>query len=722
MSILFLGRVQKPADVSSLLHYFHRGSAGFPSAIATIAPLYAVRACIVLSCIVAALLWLLVITYDRLCDSRLTLATVLDSSSDGIALVDRKRVATLQNAAFARMLGLEGCDTLSREEICAKFDPFATGGTPLPTDALPTELAATGEFAGERELTYHRKDTGGPVILRIRAIPVPVRSGRSKKTILTFRDMTANRSADETMTRMASVLESSEHAIIGLGLDATILGWNAGAKRIFGYSAEEMIGRSASRLLPHEHEQNEDEQEVMRRILLGETVDHIDTLRLRKDGGAVPVSITLSPILGEHGGVIGATQVVRDISWRKALEKQLHQSQKMEAIGQLTGGIAHDFNNLLAIVLGNLELMELGIPGGSLQKRIDVAKRAALRGAAITKRLLTFASQEPLSPTVTSLNDSIRDVVEMAERALGCRIQIQTSLSVLMPRVFVDLSGLESALLNLAVNARDAMPGGGRLMISTQVAELDASCSAVQTGEAKAGKYACVSVSDTGEGMSKETMDRVFEPFFTTKERGKGTGLGLAMVYGFIRQSKGFIRIYSEQGNGTTFLLYLPLAGATPEEGMVSPEWSHPAYPAYGSLLVVDDEPDLLEIALAYLSEMGYTAYAARGAAEALELTLRHRIDVVVCDIMIPGEMNGVDLASSIRRRHPRTKMIYSSGSTEQTLREGNVDLGDAPFLRKPFRRAEFESAIRREMRTAVWLPHPNNPETHAMRLQSGTV
>ena len=268
----------------------------------------------------------------------------------------------------------------------------------------------------------------------------------------------------------------------------------------------------------------------------------------------------LSPLESAEGILV--TAAIRDISERKQLARQLHQSQKMEAIGQLTGGIAHDFNNLLGVVIGNLDLLDRLVAGNAeAVKRVQTAQKAATRGADITRRLLVFSSNEELKPSVVLLADSIQNTIELAARGLGPEIKIATHVDESVPPLFVDPAGLESALLNLVVNARDAMPKGGSIIISSKLQKLDNSHPVVQAGDLKDGKYVCVGVTDTGHGMSKETLERAFEPFFTTKQRNKGTGLGLAMVYGFVKQSGGAVRVYSELGHGTTVSFYLPLAG-----------------------------------------------------------------------------------------------------------------------------------------------------------------
>ncbi|HZL53562.1 MAG TPA: EAL domain-containing protein, partial [Terracidiphilus sp.] len=373
-------------------------------------------------------------------------------------------------------------------------------------------------------------------------------------------DITERKRNEEAQSRLAAIVESSQEAIVGKNLKGIVTSWNKGAEKIFGYRAEEMIGQSIQRLLPPGHEREEDE--LLERTRHGETVELLESQRQHKDGRTIQVSLIISPIRDSRNRIVGASNVARDVTEKKMLERQLRQSQKMEAIGQLTGGIAHDFNNLLTVVIGNLSLMEHMIDGNEAAiKRLKSAQKAAARGAELIRRLLTLASKEELNPANIRIEDAVQETIELAGRALGPEIKIMTSFDQSVPAVYADAAGLESALLNLAVNAGDAMPKGGTLTFNTQLSIVDESFPAVQTGELKSGPHARISVSDTGHGMSRETLERALEPFFTTKGRNKGTGLGLAMVYGFARQSGGTVRLYSEEGYGTTVSLYLPLAG-----------------------------------------------------------------------------------------------------------------------------------------------------------------
>jgi PAS domain S-box-containing protein len=522
-------------------------------------------------------------------------------------------------------------------------------------------------------------------------------SGEAIGTASIGEDITKQTVIDITRARLAAIVESSEDAIIGKDINGIITDWNAGATKVFGFSADEMVGHSLLPLLPPDRLHEEDQ--ILNRIRHGEIIDHLETVRKRKDGRQIDVSITVSPIKDAASIVIGASKIARDITEQKNLEQQLRQSQKMEAVGQLTGGLAHDFNNLLGVVLGNLDLLERLVAGNEVAvKRVQNAQKAAMRGADLTRRMLVFSSRQPLNPAPTLLDESIQNMIEMAARALGPEIKITTNLDHAIPPVLVDAAGLENVLLNLAVNARDAMPDGGSLVISTQLSDLEESYPPVQAEELKPGRYVRVTVSDTGHGMSGETLARVFEPFFTTKPRGKGTGLGLAMVYGFVKQSGGTVRIYSELGHGTTVSFYLPLA-----EGTLSPATaaaaSKPQATTGGTVLVVDDEVDLLEIASAYLEEMGYRVFLATDGARALEVLAREPgIELLITDVIMPGGMNGVELARKVRQLKPGVKIVYSSGFPSDALAERSGTRVDGPLLYKPYQRNDFTAAIRRAM------------------------
>ncbi len=636
----------------------------------------------------------------QLAESEIQLRTIFDSLTEGIVVLDKDYNLVQMNPAAARFLGLP-CRTLSTKTVKGMVESYTIDGELISDEQWPGARALRGDYVQNLEIKLHSRYAGTIAIAEVSTAPILDAAGEPVQVVITYRDVTERKRIDETRARLAAIVESSEDAIIGKDLHGTVTSWNKGAEKIFGYTAEEMIGQSVMRLIPsgHEHE----EEEILASIRQGQTVKHGESVRLRKDGQTIHVSLTISPILDACNKVVGISKIASDITGKKMLERQLRQSQKMEAIGQLTGGIAHDFNNLLGVIVGNLDLLERQVPENlAALKRVQTAQKAAARGAELTRRMLALASKEDLNPVNLQLEDAIDEMIELAGRALGPEIRIVTSYDKTVHAVYVDAAGLESALLNLAVNARDAMPKGGTLTIDTELCNLEESFPPVQTGDIKPGEYVRISVTDTGFGMSRETMDRALEPFFTTKGRDKGTGLGLSMVYGFARQSRGTVRLYSEQGIGTTVSLYLPLA----ETAVPAMSETFPArLPAKlgGKVLVVDDEAALLEIAEAFLSEMGYSALLAEDGARALEIVERFgEIDLMVTDIIMPGGMNGVDLAQKARLLSPKLKIIYTSGFPADALTERSGMQVDAPLLRKPYQRAEFTAIIQRAMEEAA--------------------
>lgn len=492
--------------------------------------------------------------------------------------------------------------------------------------------------------------------------------------------------------QLSEIVNSSNDGIISKDLNGIITSWNSGAEQIFGYTAKEMIGRHISILFPDD--KINEESDISQRIEKGEKIEHFETIRKRKDGKSINVSVSISPLKNDKDEIIGASKIVRDITENKRLEQQLRQSNKMVAIGELSGGIAHDFNNLLGIIIGNLDLLARSIAGNEdISKRVSTTLKAATRGADLTKRLLAFSRQQPLTPEPANLNNSVNNLVEMAKQILGNNIEIETELTTDLPPVLVDIAELESALLNLIVNARDAMPDGGKVIISTRLRELDDRYPSVQTREILPGLYAALSVTDTGEGIPPEILDRVYEPFFTTKERGKGTGMGLSMIYGFAKQSGGAVKIYSEVHHGTNVTIYLPLANNI-QPSYKTITQNHQVL-THTKILIVDDEPDLLEIAATYLKENGYDVYTAINGMNAIEiLKSTPDIAVLLTDVVMPGGLNGVELAKKVRQLKPDIVVVYVSGFPLSKLTDEKSTKVEGLFLSKPYQRDELISTI----------------------------
>jgi PAS domain S-box-containing protein len=566
-----------------------------------------------------------------------------------------------------------------------------------PLEKIEQQLFATGRWEGE---LVHRRRDGSTIIVSTAWILHRDSQGNPVRILESLVDMTeqkrAEAKAQQSEERFAKAFQSSPVTIaISTAKEGRFVDANEAFLKMLGYEANELVGRTYAELgiwaTP------EQQAEVFEKLRQNAKIRSFQALFNTKLGEKRSVNLSLEPIALDEVECILATG--SDVTETRNLERQLLQSQKMEALGQLTGGIAHDFNNLLGIVVGNLDLLERMVAWNEAAvKRVQAALRAAGRGAELTRRLLTFARREQLNPRPVELETAMREVVELAQQTLGPEIKITTQCDSELPPILVDVAGLEAALLNLALNGRDAMPKGGTLTLGAHLADLSGDHALVQAGDLKPGRYARITVSDSGEGMNRETLDRAFEPFFTTKPREKGTGLGLAMVYGFIKQSDGAIRLYSEVGFGTTVSLYLPLAEQRIEKASEEAPLQR-LERLGGTALVVDDEADLLDIADAYLAELGYTVIRAGNGAAALEAVDRAgEIDLMVTDIIMPGDMNGIELAQKVRELRPGIKVIYTSGFPAEALTERSGKLEGGPLLHKPYLRADFADMVRKSV------------------------
>ncbi len=368
----------------------------------------------------------------------------------------------------------------------------------------------------------------------------------------------------------------------------------------------------------------------------------------------------------------------------------------MEAVGQLTGGIAHDFNNLLTVILGNLQLIEKSSKQDeSLHASVQAALDAGLRGAELTKRLLAFSRQQLLAPKATDVNKLVTEIVPLLKRSLGENISIKTRFADDLWLTEIDPSQLENAIVNLAVNARDAMRSGGQLTIETSNIFLDESCAA-REGEMIAGDYVLLTVSDTGTGIPKDILSRVLDPFFTTKELGEGTGLGLSMVYGFVAQSNGHVKVCSEEGHGTTIKLYLPRTQSAIEETGATTTRRAIIPAGHETILVVEDEAAVRRIAVALLSELGYRVLAAGTGAQALAILGDHKdINLVFSDIVMPGGMTGIELARHVYENYPELKVMLTSGHSDTAIFDSNFLQNGEAVLNKPYLKEELARAVR---------------------------
>jgi len=481
----------------------------------------------------------------------------------------------------------------------------------------------------------------------------------------------------------------TDYAIYMLDPQGHITNWNAGAERIKGYSADEIIGRHFSGF----YTERDREAGMPARTLETATRTgkfEAEGWRVRKDGTEFWASVVVDAIHDEEGKLIGFAKITRDLTEKRFVDEQLRQSQKMEAVGHLTGGIAHDFNNLLTIITGNMDIAARALEKddgiGRAQKAIGNAMKGAERAGALTQRLLAFARRQPLSPKPLDLDKVVAGMSELLNRSLGELVKLEIVTSPGLWPVEADPNQMENALINLAVNARDAMPNGGTLTIETANAYLDTAYSAGHA-EVPPGNYVVVAVSDTGVGMPKEHLARVFEPFFTTKEIGRGTGLGLSQVYGFVKQSGGHVNVYSEEGRGTTVKMYLPrFTGDLTLNDETELGLLEGRSVAGESILVVEDDDEVRAFSAEVLRELGYHVLEAGDGTAALRVLKQQKtgVDLLFTDVVMPG-MSGRELSDEARKLRPALKVLFTSGYTRNAIvHGGRLDPG-VELLQKPF-------------------------------------
>jgi PAS domain S-box-containing protein len=497
-----------------------------------------------------------------------------------------------------------------------------------------------------------------------------------------------------------------DYAIFQLKADGVVASWNPGAERIKGYKEEEIVGQHFSRFYTAEDRAAGVPQRALE-TAAREGKFEAEGWRVRKDGGRFWASVVIDPIRNDAGELVGFAKVTRDITERmeaqralRDMQEQLAVSQRLEAVGQLSGGIAHDFNNLLMIILGNLETAQQGVramgsSGAGILRALANAARGAQRASSLTNRLLAFSRRQPLNPRTLDLNKYLPGVADFLQRALGETIAIEVTGAPGLWPIEVDVPQLETSLINLAVNARDAMPDGGKLIIDVLNQSLDAQYSRTNP-EVPTGHYVLIAVSDTGEGMPPDVLARAFEPFFTTKDVGRGTGLGLSQVYGFVKQSGGNVKIYSEPGLGTTVKMYFPRLGRN-DEGLGEQSYESLGGDAAGqTVLVVEDDRDLRVYIVEALRSLNYRVIHAQDGVTALGFLEQPsiKIDLMLTDVVMPG-MNGRELSQRALELRPELKVLFMSGySRNVVVHQGRVDL-DIQLVQKPISLQELTFRLR---------------------------
>jgi PAS domain S-box-containing protein len=755
----------------------------------------------------------------------------VESCPSGMIITDTDGKIVLVNAEVERLFGYQ------RSELFGKLIDVL-----VPSTARAVHSGYRLKFVTQpetrrmgvgRDLYGVRKDgTKVPVEIGLN----PIRTGSGLMILSAITDITERKKAQASLLHYAgreqlftAAVDSSDDAIITKTLEGLITGWNPAAERLFGFAAQEAIGKRIDIIVPDEL--RDEVRVILHRIGKGEKVDHFETVRTAKGGHRIDVSLSISPIKAPDGTIVGAAKVARDITAQKktlealrdseqmargiiagaldgfiqtnevgeviewnpraeeifgwsrqealgkrlidlylpqeylpyyqekkerlsagdaaamggerkeiegvrkdgrkikvevaltalrrrdgylvngfirdltdkiAAEDQLRQAQKMESVGQLTGGIAHDFNNMLTVITGTIDILgEAVADKPQLAAIAKLISEAADRGAELTGNLLSFARKQPLQPRQTDINALVAESEKLLRPTLGEHIEINVRLEKIAWAAMVDPTQLTAALVNLAVNARDAMPNGGKLTLETGNIILD-EVYADANGDIAPGSYVMIAVSDTGPGIPEEIRQRVFEPFFTTKGVGKGTGLGLSMVYGFIKQSGGQIKVYSEEGQGTTFKIFLPRAREQLEEDVIAAVNEPRIKGGRETILVVEDDPLVRTAVTRQLQSLGYTTLVASNSADALAIAeTGAAFDILFTDVIMPGQMNGRQLADEMVKRRGLQKVLFTSGYTENAIiHHGRLDPG-VHLLAKPYRKQDLDRMVRRALEAA---------------------
>jgi PAS domain S-box-containing protein len=610
-----------------------------------------------------------------------------------IYMLDPDGIVTSWNAGARRFKGYEASEIIGQH--FSRFYSAEDRASGLPERALETSRR-TGKF--ESEGWRVRKDGSQfwafVVIDPIRSVAGEI-IGYAKIT----RDLTERKKAEQILRRSEDqfrllVQGVTDYAIYLLDPQGFVTNWNVGAQRIKGYAPHEIIGQHFSRFYTDEDQEAGEPRRSLDTAMRAGRAEK-EGWRVRKDRTRFWAHVVIDVIRDDAGSILGFAKITRDITERRETQQKLEgareallQSQKMEAIGHLTGGIAHDFNNLLMVVLGSLELVRKRMPNDDkLTTLVDNAILGAQRGAILTKRMLAFARRQELSLETVHVPELVRGMTDLLQRSLGQTISIETRFPIVLKPILADSNQVEMALLNLAVNARDAMPEGGQIILAARETVVEAD----EPGGLKAGRYVCISVSDTGEGMDQATLNRAMEPFFTTKGPGKGTGLGLPMVHGLAQQSGGHFNLKSRLGEGTTAELWLPVTGET-RSGV---EQSRPPSPGADrqhpllAVLAVDDDGLVLTNTVAMLQDLGHTAIGASSGKEALEiLRQENSFDLVITDQIMP-QMTGLQLADAIKADWPKLPVILATGFAEIPSNARHL-----VRLSKPFTQAELAEKL----------------------------
>ncbi|HUF64951.1 MAG TPA: PAS domain S-box protein [Gemmatimonadaceae bacterium] len=620
---------------------------------------------------------------------------ILDTMPSGLVLLDTEGAPIFTNRCARDLLGagIAGARTVG---ALGSTYPLRVAGTatPYPVSRLPFWRALRGERTTVTDLeVLHPK---GPTSLTMEAVPVTTDRQGVVLAVAVLLEPSGERAVAALRAQLAAIVESSEDAIIQFSLEGTIEAWNPAAERLYGYNALEAIGKSMEMLIPHERK--DELTFVLRRAGGGERLLQLETTRLRKDGSLVHVCVNARPVWSASGSVVGVAATSRDMSdlmrakhRQRELEEQLHHARRMEEVGRLAGGVAHDFNTLLTVISAHAQFLRDAPPGND-ESRNDVEEilHAVERGARLTASLLGYTRKQVATPTPVEINEVVSDTVEMLRRVIGQNITMSVSLDPSLGSVLIERGELEQVIMNLTLNARDAMATrGGELTIRTVRTWVEEDAE----GPPRSGAYAELTVSDTGVGMSPDTARRVFDPYFTTKEQ-HGTGLGLSTVNRIVAQSNGHVALHSEPGAGTRISLFLPLLGVHRVESAKAEQPEDELPHGSETVLIVDDDPSLCATTSRILETDGYTVITAGFGHDAEEIVRHHEgeIHVVVADVTSDHRVR--DFLAELSESRPSARMVFMSGYLDEAGRAAMVGPG-VSFIAKPYMPEQLVRTVR---------------------------
>ncbi|QDL99846.1 PAS domain S-box protein [Rhodopseudomonas palustris] len=654
------------------------------------------------------------------------LQNTIDNMVDPVLVADARGMVILTNPAAREIFGqLSGVGVLNTTR---SFDRFDADGNPMPQDQSPLLRAYRGETIVNFEFSVRPNGSGLSSHLIANGRPLRSETGEIQGAVMVYHDITKTKKAEDALRRsqqMArAIIDTALDAFVQLDVQGRITDWSPHAEALLGWSRAEALGKDLGELVLAPDRSSEIKTGYRRFI---DAIEHdmgvihghrIEVEALRRDGSMISLEVSMAALPVEGRFVVNA--FMRDLTEKIAFEEQLRQSQKMESIGQLTGGIAHDFNNMLTVITGTIDIISDGVADQPhLAAIAKLISEAADRGSELTRLLLAFARKQPLRPDETDVNALLAGLQSLLRPTLGEPIEVETMLAPDTWPIYVDRGQLESALVNLAVNARDAMPKGGKLTIESCNVVVDSDLGK-RLGDLAPDDYVMIAIADTGSGIPEAIRSKVFDPFFTTKEVGKGTGLGLSMVYGFIKQSGGHITLDSEEGQGTTFRLYLPRARAE-SDIEAEPAIEQSAVGGTETILVVEDDAMVRSYVNAQLKSLGYTTLSVGNATAALSIGESDTVfDLLFTDVVMPGPMNGVQLAAEMAKLRPGLKVLYTSGYSENALIHNDRIDSDVLLLSKPYRRSDLARMIRRAL--ANHEAEPSRPPVAAEPAIAGKV